>query len=590
MPLLSDTMTEGVIAEWLKKEGDTVKSGDILAEIETDKATMELENYAEGTLLHIAAKKGDTIPVNGVLAVVGAPGEDFKPALDGAGNGEGANTIANQKSNNEAQEAVSATENPAIAVATASGNVSAKTADGGVSGMVASAQPAPAGKTPEPTPSAPAEPVGNAVAIIMPKMSDTMTEGTIVAWLKKVGDKVKGGDILAEVETDKATMELENFEDGTLLYIGPKEGDSVAVDDVIAIVGEEGANFQPLLSGGAPAPAASPEPATLQTGQAPASNGQAPAPEVPAAEGDDRVKASPLAKQIAKDKGIDLKAVQGSGENGRIVKRDIDNFTPSEKEAQPATPAPEAAPAPVAKPADKAPAQLPKVYGEESFEEVNVSQMRKVIARRLGESLFTAPHFYVTMEINMDKAIAARTSMNEVAPVKISFNDLVIKAAAVSLQSHPAINASWLGDKIRYNHHIHLGMAVAVEEGLLVPVIRFANLKSLSAISMEAKDLGGKAKNKKLQPAEMQGNTFTISNLGMFGVDEFTAIINPPDACILAVGGIKETVKVENGEIKPTSVMKVTLSSDHRVVDGAKAAAFLQTLKGLLEDPIRLLI
>ncbi len=583
MPLLSDTMTEGVIAEWLKKEGDTVKSGDILAEIETDKATMELENYAEGTLLHIAAQKGDTIPVNGVLAVVGAPGEDFKPALDGSGNGEGANTIASQKSTNDAQRAVPAGEDQQVAAATGSGNVSQRSSDGGAKTEEVGSPAA------APTP-APAEPVGNAVAIKMPKMSDTMTEGTIVAWLKKVGDKVKGGDILAEVETDKATMELENFEDGTLLYIGPKDGDSVAVDDVIAIVGEEGANFQPLLNGGAPAPAASPEPAASQNGPAASSNGQVPAPEAPAAEGDDRVKASPLAKQIAKDKGIDLKAVQGSGENGRIVKRDIDNFTPSEKAPHPAAPAPEAAPAPAAKPADKAPAQLPKVYGEESFEEVNVSQMRKVIARRLGESLFTAPHFYVTMEINMDKAIVARTSMNEVAPVKISFNDLVIKAAAVSLQSHPAINASWLGDKIRYNHHIHLGMAVAVEEGLLVPVIRFANLKSLSAISMEAKDLGGKAKNKKLQPAEMQGNTFTISNLGMFGVDEFTAIINPPDACILAVGGIKETVKVENGEIKPTSVMKVTLSSDHRVVDGAKAAAFLQTLKGLLEDPIRLLI
>lgn len=575
MPLLSDTMTEGVIAAWLKKEGDTVKSGDILAEIETDKATMELENYTDGTLLHIAAKKGDTIPVNGVLAVVGAPGEDFQSLLGDAAPA-GGNTIASQKSQNDAQAAVPAGEDQQVAAATGSGNVSQRSSDGGAKTETLTA-PAPAPQA------APAEPVGNAVAIKMPKMSDTMTEGTIVSWLKKVGDKVKSGDILAEVETDKATMELENYDDGTLLYIGPKDGDVVKVDDVIAIVGEEGANFQALLNGGSPAPA------PPSNGQAPApQNGQAQSAEAPAA--DDRVKASPLAKQIAKDKGIDLKAVQGSGENGRIVKRDIDNFVPTEKTS---APAPEAAPAPSAapaKPAEKAPAPLPKVYGEESFEEVAVSQMRKTIARRLGESKFSAPHFYVTMEINMDKAIVARNSMNEVAPVKISFNDLVIKAAAVALQTHPAINASWLGDKIRYNHHIHVGMAVAVEEGLLVPVIRFANLKSLAAISMEAKELGGKAKNKKLQPAEMQGNTFTISNLGMFGVDEFTAIINPPDACILAVGGIKETVKVENGEIKPTSVMKVTLSSDHRVVDGAKAAAFLQTLKGLLEDPIRLLI
>lgn len=574
MPLLSDTMTEGVIAEWLKKEGDTVKSGDILAEIETDKATMELENYTDGTLLHIAAKKGDTIPVNGVLAVVGAPGEDFQSLLNGSAPA-GGNTIASQKSENDAQAAVPAGEDQQIAAATGSGNVSQRSSDGGAKTEILAA----------PASAQLAEPVGNAVAIKMPKMSDTMTEGTIVAWLKKVGDKVKSGDILAEVETDKATMELENYDDGTLLYIGPKDGDVVKVDDVIAIVGEEGANFQALLSGGTPAPA--PQAAPAPNGQAPAAqNGQAQPAEAPATEGDDRIKASPLAKQIARDKGIDLKAVQGSGENGRIVKRDVDNFVPAEK---PAAPAPEVAPAPATKPAP-APVQLPKVYGEESFEEVNVSQMRKTIARRLGESKFSAPHFYVTMEINMDKAIAARNSMNEVAPVKISFNDLVIKAAAVALQSHPAINSSWLGDKIRTNHHIHVGMAVAVEEGLLVPVIRFANLKSLAAISMEAKDLGGKAKNKKLQPAEMQGNTFTISNLGMFGVDEFTAIINPPDACILAVGGIKETVKVEGGEIKPTSVMKVTLSSDHRVVDGAKAAAFLQSLKGLLEDPIRLLI
>lgn len=576
MPLLSDTMTEGVIAEWLKKEGDTVKSGDILAEIETDKATMELENYTDGTLLHIAAKKGDTIPVNGVLAVVGAPGEDFQSLLNGSAP-SGGNTIASQKSENDAQAAVPAGEDQQVAAATGSGNLSQRSSDGGAKTETLAA----------PAPAQTAEPVGNAVAIKMPKMSDTMTEGTIVAWLKKVGDKVKSGDILAEVETDKATMELENYDDGTLLYIGPKDGDAVKVDDIIAIVGEEGANFQALL-GGAPAPA--PQAAPASNGQAPAAqNGQAQPAEAPAADGDSRLKASPLAKQIAKDKGIDLKAVQGSGENGRIVKRDVDNFVPAEKPAAPETapaPAPQAAPA---KPAP-APAQLPKVYGEESFEEVAVSQMRKTIARRLGESKFSAPHFYVTMEINMDKAIAARNSMNEVAPVKISFNDLVIKAAAVALQSHPAVNSSWLGDKIRTNHHIHLGMAVAVEEGLLVPVIRFANLKSLAAISMEAKELGGKAKNKKLQPAEMQGNTFTISNLGMFGVDEFTAIINPPDACILAVGGIKETVKVEGGEIKPTSVMKVTLSSDHRVVDGAKAAAFLQTLKGLLEDPIRLLI
>jgi pyruvate dehydrogenase E2 component (dihydrolipoamide acetyltransferase) len=573
MPLLSDTMTEGVIAEWLKKVGDKVKSGDILAEIETDKATMELENYADGTLLHIAAEKGAAVPVNGLLAVVGEEGEDYKALLSEDGGdapADGANAVASQKASTEAEAAVPATDNPQVAAATGSGNTEAKSSDGGTSTKTSTAAPANV----------------NATAVRMPLLSDTMTEGVIAQWLKKVGDKVKSGDILAEVETDKATMELENYEDGTLLYIGVKEGEAAKIDEIIAIVGEEGADYQALLNGGTPAAEA-----PAESTPAPATNGQAKADsaapaDVKAAEptGDGRIKASPLAKELAKEKGINLQDVQGSGENGRIIKRDVDSFQPAAK------PAP--AEAPTAKPAEKAaaPVQLPKVYGEESFEEVGLSQMRKTIARRLGESKFSAPHFYVTMEINMDRAMAARASMNEIAPVKISFNDLVIKAAAVALQSHPAINSSWLGDKIRTNHHIHVGMAVAVDEGLLVPVIRFANLKSLSAISMEAKDLGGKAKNKKLQPADMQGNTFTISNLGMFGVDEFTAIINPPDACILAVGGIKETVKVENGEIKPTNVMKVTLSSDHRVVDGAKAAAFLQTLRSLLEDPVRLLV
>lgn len=588
MPLLSDTMTEGVIAEWLKKVGDKVKSGDILAEIETDKATMELENYADGILLHIAAEKGAAVPVNGLLAVVGAEGEDFQALLkDDASDApaDSANAVASQKATTDAEAVVPAVDDPQVAAATGTGNIpESRSSDGGTS------QPGPAPQTAAPKPAANVK----ATAVRMPLLSDTMTEGVIAQWLKKVGDKVKSGDILAEVETDKATMELENYEDGTLLYIGVKEGEAAKIDQIIAIVGEEGTDYQALLDGGTPSETSVPAAETAPADQpAPASNGQvkaaaavpaeAKAVAEPTSEG--RIKASPLAKELAKDKGINLQEVQGSGENGRIVKRDIDAFVPA------AQPAPAPADAPATKPADKpAPAPLPKVYGEESFEEVGLSQMRKTIARRLGESKFSAPHFYVTMEINMDRAMAARTSMNEIAPVKISFNDLVIKAAAVALQSHPALNSSWLGDKIRTNHHIHIGMAVAVEEGLLVPVIRFANLKSLSAISMEAKDLGGKAKSKKLQPAEMQGNTFTISNLGMFGVDEFTAIINPPDACILAVGGIKETVKVENGEIKPTNVMKVTLSSDHRVVDGAKAAAFLQTLRSLLEDPVRLLV
>lgn len=527
---MSDTMTEGVIAEWLKKVGDTIKSGDIIAEVETDKATMELENYEDGTLLYIGIQRGEAVPVDGIIAIVGAPGEDYSSLLGG-------NWVAK-------------TEAPVVVPET----VTAPT--------VAAVTPA-------------AAPVAvNAVAVRMPKMSDTMTDGTIATWLKKVGDVVKSGDIVAEVETDKATMELENYEDGTILYIAAEAGQAVPVDGIIFIVGEPGANYQVLLN---------PTAAVVSTPVAPvaveATVATAPAETSVSIESTDgRIKVSPLAKQLAKDKGIKLNDVTGSGENGRIVKRDIDNFVPSTK------------PVPAETPAKTSTAATPTAYGEEGYDEVNVSQMRKTIARRLSESLFTAPHFYLTMEINMDKAMAARASMNEVAPVKLSFNDMVIKATAMALMQHPKVNSSWLGDKIRYNHHIHIGMAVAVEEGLLVPVIRFANLKSLSQISADAKELGGKAKTKKLQPAEMQGNTFTISNLGMFGIDEFTAIINPPDACILAVGGIKEDVRVKNGTFYATNIMKVTLSCDHRVVDGATGSAFLLTLKSLLEDPVRMLI
>lgn len=443
--------------------------------------------------------------------------------------------------------------------------------------------------------------------IKMPKMSDTMTEGTIAAWLKKVGDKVKSGDVLAEVETDKATMELENYEDGTLLYTGPKAGEAVAVDGVLAIIGEEGADIQVLLggqSGGAPAAPA--EQAAIQTSEIEnaerpteikadaQATGQA-APEQPAATGG-RILASPLAKSIAKEKGINLAQVVGSGDNGRIVQRDVENFQPGA--AAPAAPvapaatAPSPAPASVSAPAapQAAPSTPAPAATEGTYTDTPVSQMRKVIAKRLSESLFTAPHFYLTMEINMDKAMEARVRLNELSPVKLSFNDLVLKSAAVALRQHPVVNSSWLGDKIRQNKLINIGVAVAVDEGLLVPVVRNADQKGLSQIATEVKELAGKAKSKKLQPAEWEGSTFTISNLGMFGIDEFTAIINPPDACILAVGGIKQTPIVKDGQIVVGNVMKVTLSCDHRVVDGATGAAFLQTLKGLLEDPMRMLI
>ena len=569
-------MTEGVIAEWHKKVGDKVKSGDVLAEVETDKATMDLEAYEEGTLLYIGVEKGASVPVDGVLAVIGADGEDYKALLSGSSGGS--------------QEAAAPKEEPKPAPAPV----------GSASGEVATKLP-----EPQAVSAAPAENV-NATVIRMPKMSDTMTEGTIVAWHKKEGDTVKSGDILAEVETDKATMDLEAYEEGTLLYIGVKEGSAVAVDDIIAVVGEKGANFKVLLDGGgsAPQPAAQ-QAATGEGGsQTVQQNAQTSLPAGAdtdlsyggatgdVSESNGRLKASPLAKRIAEDKGINLAQVHGTGPEGRIVKSDVESFVP--RVDSPGKAAPAAAPvaAPPSAPAASAPAPQPQATptpaGE--YEDIPLSQMRKTIARRLGESMFTAPHFYLTMEINMDKAMELRGTVNGVSPVKISFNDFVIKAAAVALKQHPNVNSSWLGDKIRKYKYVNIGVAVAVDEGLLVPVVRNADQKTLSTIAGEVKDLAGKAKDKKLQPKDWEGSTFSISNLGMFGIDEFTAIINPPDSCILAVGAIKQTVKFDGDVAKPTNVMKVTLSCDHRVVDGATGAAFLQTLKELLENPMRMLV
>jgi pyruvate dehydrogenase E2 component (dihydrolipoamide acetyltransferase) len=553
MPRMSDTMEEGVIASWLKKVGDEVKSGDVLAEVETDKATMELEAYDDGVLLYIGVEDKKSVPVDGVLAVIGEKGENIDDLL------------AELKSESSKPEPKKEPETTKEAVPGSEESLDFDSSE------------------------------INASLITMPKMSDTMSEGTIAAWHKKVGDPVKSGDILAEVETDKATMELEAYEDGTLLYIGVKEGESVAIDGIIAVIGEKGAEYQKLIDAESrKAKTASPasdsstsEPVSRQAAEKlqeiPVVERSEPKEEpVKSARTDGKIKASPLAKKLAKDLGYDLSKINGSGDFGRIIKRDVEAYTPAAEE-----PVSASVPASAEK---TVPVQLPKIVGEESFEEISVSQMRKTIARRLAESKFTAPHFYLTMEINMDKAIEARKSMNEVAPVKISFNDLVIKAAASSLRRHPKVNASWLEDKIRFNHHIHIGVAVAVDEGLLVPVVRFADNKSLSHISVEVKELGEKARNKQLQPSEWEGNTFTISNLGMFGIEEFTAIINPPDACILAVGGIKQTAIVKDGQLVPGNVMKVTLSCDHRVVDGATGAAFLSTFKEILEDPVRILI
>lgn len=407
-----------------------------------------------------------------------------------------------------------------------------------------------------------------AIAVKMPKMSDTMTEGVIVDWMVKVGDKVSSGDILAEVETDKATMDLENFDKGEILHLAVKAGEAVPVDGVVAVIGKKGESFKDLLTAPAASEKSEAKETKVEEKAAPEPKAESePTTNATSSESNGRVKASPLAKKMANEKGISLSAIAGTGDGGRIIKSDIENYKQDGSSTAAST-----------------------GFGQESFEDITLSQMRKTIAKRLSQSKFEAPHFYLTMEINMDRAVDARSRINEVAPIKISMNDLIIKAAAAALIQNPKVNASWLGDKIRINHHIHIGVAMAVEEGLLVPVVRFANQKSLSQISKEVKDYSAKAKDKKLQPSDWEGNTFTISNLGMFGIEEFTAIVNPPDACIMAVGTVKEVVGVINGEIKPTKVMKVTLSCDHRAVDGAVGSGFLQTFKGLLEDPVTLLV
>ena len=414
--------------------------------------------------------------------------------------------------------------------------------------------------------------------IRMPKMSDTMEEGVIASWLKKVGDEIRSGDILAEVDTDKATMELESYDDGVLLHIGIKDGESVPVNGIIAVIGEKGEDITEILKEAENNSLKKEKDKEEVVEEIKEENKEEVVEEIKEEEviekvsSNGRIKASPLAKKLAQEKGINLKDIQGTGEGGRITKKDIESLSPDQSNII------------------KEEITLPKIVAEESFDEVPVSQMRKTISKRLAESKFTAPHFYLTMEINMDNCVEGRKRINESSPVKISFNDIILKACASALRKHPMVNSSLLDEKIRKNHHIHIGVAVAVDEGLLVPVIRFADNKTLSHISLEVKDLARKAKEKKLQPSDWEGNTFTISNLGMFGIEEFTAIINPNDSCILAIGGIKETPIIKNGEMVPGNMMKVTMSCDHRLVDGATGAAFLQTLKELLEDPIKILV
>ncbi|MGQ0740345.1 MAG: pyruvate dehydrogenase complex dihydrolipoamide acetyltransferase [Bacteroidota bacterium] len=535
MPRLSDTMTEGVIAAWHKKVGDPVKKGDLLAEIETDKATMELESYKDGTLLHIGSDKGGKLQVDDLLAIVGAPGEDISSLLKGDSPAPVAKREATEKKTTPAPAATIA---PAIDIS----------------------------KMEE--------------VVLMPRLSDTMEEGVIAAWHKNVGDAVKKGEVLAEIETDKATMELESYKNGTLLHIGAQKGEKIPVNGLLCIIGEKGkvdveAIVAAVKSSGVEG--GRQNQTTQKTRQTEVATKESATGNQQPATTNGRLKASPLAKKLAAEKGIDIKAISGSGDGGRIIKADIDNYK---------SVAPAAAQASVPKPAPV----FVSVAGEEGYTDIPNSQMRNVIAKRLAESKFSAPHFYLTIEINMDNAISARTQLNEVNPVKVSFNDLVVKAVALALRQHPAVNASWMGDKIRRHHHIHIGIAVAVEDGLIVPVVRFADQKGLPQIAAESKELAGKAKNKKLQPNEFTGNTFTISNLGMMDIDEFTAIINPPDSCIMAVGRIKETVVKKGEGFAATSVMKVTLSCDHRSVDGATGAAFLQSVKKYLENPVSMLL
>ena len=550
MPRLSDTMTEGVIAAWHKKVGDTVKKGDLLAEIETDKATMELESYKDGTLLHIGGDKGVKIQVDDLLAIVGKEGEDISSLV------KGGQKLPDKKSE-------PAVENKQTTVT--------NTLEPATSPQVTS-------KGQQPT----IDISKMEEVVLMPRLSDTMEEGVIASWHKNVGDPVKKGEVLAEIETDKATMELESYKNGTLLHIGAQKGEKIPVNGLLCIIGEKdkvdvGA-IVAAVKGGGVVTIPTTQPAQIAAAESKQTDSTSTAVTNTSSE-NGRVKASPLAKKLAAEKGIDIKAISGSGDGGRIIKADIDNFKPVSKSAAASTTVPTIA------------AAIPVfTAGQEGHTDIPNSQIRNIIAKRLGESKFSAPHFYLTMEINMDNAMAARAQLNEVSPAKISFNDMVIKAAALALRQHPAVNASWMGDKIRRYSHIHIGIAVAIEDGLIVPVVRFADQKTLPQIAAESKELAGKAKNKKLQPNEFSGNTFTVSNLGMMDIEEFTAIINPPDSCIMAVGRIKEIVVKKGESFAVTNVMKITLSCDHRSVDGAVGAAFLQTFKKYVENPITMLL
>ena len=538
MPRLSDTMEEGTVASWLKKVGDQIQEGDILAEIETDKATMEFESFHEGTLLHIGIKEGESAKVDSLLAIIGEKGEDFSKLL-AQNNTE---VVKEEKpkepdtSSDSVDKKVKKTENKDL-------------------------------------------PDGVEI-ITMPRLSDTMTEGTVASWLKKVGDKINEGDIIAEIETDKATMEFESFNEGTLLYIGINEGESALVDSVLAVIGKKDTDISELIkaikngaySKNEKEQDVDESPSSVVENSAATSSiatAIIPEPAIATTSPGGRIFASPLAKKMAKEKGINLSQVKGSGEHGRIVKKDIENFTPGKSVATAMTFVPS---------------------GQESFEDIPKSQMRKVIARRLGESKFTAPHYYLNVEFDMDNAIAFRQQFNSIPDTKISYNDIIVKAVALALKQHPKVNSQWFDDKIRINHHVHIGVAVAVEDGLVVPVLRFTDEQTLQQIGAKVKDYAVRARSKKLTPQEMEGSTFTISNLGMFGITDFTSIINQPNAAILSVGAIVQKPVVKEGQIVVGNTMKLTMACDHRTVDGATGSEFLLTLKGFIENPVTMLI
>jgi pyruvate dehydrogenase E2 component (dihydrolipoamide acetyltransferase) len=542
MPRLSDTMTEGTVATWLKKVGDTIKEGDILAEIETDKATMEFESFNEGVLLHIGIKEGETATVDSLLAIIGEDGEDISSYLNGKKTNE--DSVSPDKNKDETKEETTVAE----------------------------------------TKSNSALPEG-VIVVNMPRLSDTMTTGTVATWLKKVGDTVKEGDILAEIETDKATMEFESFNAGTLLKIGVNEGETADVDTLLAIIGPAGTDVSGINTSTSEVKEDHKSDAKVDSKESEKEETEKKSDNLSKEENsseNSRIFASPLAKQIAKEKGFSLSQIKGSGENGRIVKSDVENFKPSTQSAT--------ADAKTENSSEKpAEAKLFVPAGEVVTEEIKNSQMRKIIAKRLAESLFTAPHYNLTIEVTMDDAMQARTTINSLPDTKVSFNDMVIKACAMALKKHPKINSQWKEDAITINHHVNIGVAVAVEDGLVVPVLKFTDVMSLSQIGGNVRDLAGRAKNKKLLPTEMEGSTFTVSNLGMFGIVEFNSIINQPNSAILSVGAIVEKPVVKNGQIVVGNTMMLSLACDHRTIDGATGAQFLQTLKQHIESPVTML-